>query len=433
MRVRRAALAVGLLASVAACQLLAGIGDDHFTVAPAPVVEAGVDASDAMPPPVDPCVRRRPPPPPGPGNSDETGPFVVFVDDFDFSSTTDAGTPAGYDLDDVCTCFDGGATAHAAAPSCVTPSGNACDGVGGIDDGFGVLINQLQGLGASFDLVGKLVSAQREDIACGRRALTLVLRGYNGLANDDDVSIGPVLSAGIYESLPDASTPATVDPNCLFAGQDPDSGAFGRAPKHDGTDVWSAPPGALLPESTPTNPLPGRVLTGYVTNYQLVVSYEDDRHSLPFNLGGNEITFGTPLVVARLVPVNAANQPIELGNDGKPSTKPSAFKMVDGVLGGRVTASLFIAAAGGLSTSRDADGGNVRFCNDGLLFPQLRSFVCRSADIQQLQRNDFAPGTCDSLSVMIQFSANPAHLYGTHRADAPGTASCPADFSRCTP
>jgi hypothetical protein len=431
MRFRRAALAVGLLASVAACQILAGIGDDHFSVAP--VAEAGVDASDAMPPPSEPCVRRRPPPAPGKGSSDETGPFVVFVDSFDFSKTTDAGMPAGYDLDDVCTCFDGGTTAHAAAPSCVTPVGSACDGDGGIDDGFGSLIDELSGLSGSFDLVGKLVSAQRDDLKCGRRALTLVLRGYNGLANDDDVSIGPVLSAGIYESLPDASTPGMVDPECLFSGQDADSGAFGLAPKHDGTDVWSAPPGALLPESTPTNPLPTRVLTGYVTNYQLVVSYEDDQHSLPFNLGGNEITFGTPLLVARLVPVNEANKPIDLGADGTPSTKPAGFKMVDGVLGGRVTASQFVSSAGGLSTRRDADGGNVRLCDDDVLFPQLRTLICGSADIQQLQRNDFGPGKCDSLSVMIQFSANPAHLYGKHGAAAPNITGCAMDFSRCPP
>ena len=412
MRLHRVAMAVFVLASVAACQILIGIDDDDFTVKPGAgtEAEAGIDAADAAPPFVDRCMSARPPQAPAGTTSRLRNTYFIAFDHLDFGGLNDAGLAVGYNLDDVCTCFSGGTTKHDGMRSCAsTDDSTFCDeNDAGIDNAFSPLYTAL----IKIDQSGKAKEQQQNGADCGRQTLIAVLRDYNGTANDSDVALGVFISNGIYETL-DGSAPGTTDADCTFVG----GTAMTIPPKRDGTDVWSYPESAFEPPVNIDNPVPNKLLTGWVTNYQLVIQFGDDKQFLPASVAGTTVTLGSPTITARLVASGAG------------------FAMEDGILGGRVSASEVLAAFGGLSLDDDPDSGApVHACNHPA-FPLLKKATCNAVDILSLPRNDFALPTqkCDAISMMIQFSGSPAHVNGLSTPPTPSTSDCQANFNECPP
>lgn len=422
MKLRRAALMIVLLVAAAACQLLAGIGDDNFRVAPAP--ETIVDAG----PTVDLCAHARPPPPPEPSDAASGKTYVFAIDDFDMSGLDDAGVAVGFDLDHACTCFDGRPTAHDGARSCAPPGdATPCDERDGIDNGFAAFRRKFSELGAELGLSTQFEAQQIKQINCGAQTMVLVVRDYNGMANDDEVLLGPVVSSGIRETLDGA--PGVVGPGCAD-NEVIDGAPF--APKRDGTDVWSHPRDALRSGSTADDPIPNLLLPGYVSNYRLVFSYDDDQHKFALAFFGHTVSFGTPILTARLVPLDETNRPIPFGSDGNPKSPARAFALEDGVIGGRAKAEEIVAAMGRTPFGRFPDGGDILGCTSPV-FPLVRDLMCGSVDIQSLGRNDFTSRPCDAFSAMFRFRAIPAHVHGERTPSDPDPASCPANFDTCPP
>jgi hypothetical protein len=424
--------ALAAFASAAACQLLAGIEDDHFTVAPdGGGTPAPPDGSSNAPPeasaPVDLCPHRvAPPPPSGITGGVDNLPYVIAVDHFDFSGLNDAGAAIGFDLDHACTCFSG-LTDHEGGASCTSPNGASnCDEEGGIDNGIKPIIELFA---KALQQVGDLGATQQRLAHCGREALILVLRNYNGLANDDTVSLGPLISNGIVELLPDSGAP-TPDLRCtvgLDAGVD--GGDLTFTSKADGTDVWSHSQSALT-SSVPGDPVPSKLFGGYVSNWILVVTYRDE-DVLPLSFGATEIDVRSGVLTAELVPLDANNAAIPI-KDGVPESNPVSFGLQNGVLAGRVNASQFVGVAG-VTPMGLSDGGDVTLaCNDPN-FMYTKALLCENTDIPSKAQSDFTNVTCDAISVVLGFTGTSAHLGTVTREPVPppSSSTCPVGYAQC--
>lgn len=102
-------------------------------------------------------------------------------------------TPFGLDLDGLCTCFtDVGASAP--GPDACKRGTSACDNPlsTGLDNAGAVLFKQISKQGGV-----NLVDVENGHVAAGQIGLLIHIEGYNGLANDDDVTVRFIRSAGI--------------------------------------------------------------------------------------------------------------------------------------------------------------------------------------------------------------------------------------------
>jgi hypothetical protein len=169
---------------------------------------------------------------------------------------------------------------------------------------------------------------------------------------------------------------------------------------------------------------------GYVSNFDLVVFSVDEQ--LPFTLAGTELDFGTPFVTAHLVPLGGDPLiPLEIGPDGNAKGTPTAFRIVDGVLGGRVSVNQMLQTASAASSAPDQDAGvTLPGCN-GADFDLLKSLVCGAADIQANPNRDFTDAGCDAISIAFQFGAAPAMLGRQHSSTTPDFGTCDAAVFAC--
>jgi hypothetical protein len=397
-RTRRFFVALALAANVVACRLILGIGDDEFRyVAPEPAEAAAPDAGA----PTRCTVGHVPPEAPETPDTFERNRYVFAFRGVDVSGKTDAGTVVGYDLDGVCTCDSRDTSVNAGKQTCTPPrdAGEPCDDDGGVDNALAKGFAQFAGLAA---LTGVNLTDPAES-ACGKQTALLLLSDYNGEANDPVVSIGLIPSHGIRE--PHANEEFSD------AGPCEDRAADGTPwpARFDGTDVWSHRREDINVQGALTRPL-----NGFVRDFQLVFDGRPSRVEQPVvlvALGGNIVTVGSPILTARLIPLDENGVELRvvdgnvLSTDGTPR-KAASFRLADGVLTGRVSAGDVLSA---LASIRIENAASKYFCTHAL-FPEVKKFVCGAVDSLTTPNRDFAGDPCNALSLAFHFDAMTAKL-----------------------
>lgn len=326
---------------------------------------------------------------PAPMNGDddpatEVAPFWLALDEFRYDHVVD-GAVAGFDLDETCTCGDDD---HDGAAPCVTsvPGGRVCDADGGVDNELGAML-------ARFSSAYDLSAYGGKEIARGRRTLLLWIKGYNGLANDADVTVALVLSDGLYTNLgcddrprgaarDGGCPPSTDDARCI------DGGVF--PPTWDGCDRWKPTAGSATFSAGRTRAVGFPTDHAYVVNQQLVV-----RHAGPLQIvaPGNVISLTNAITVGHLIPRGGS----------------SSFDLAGGRIAGRAPIVDIARAIGGAPT--DGFGGRPEepFCESDFWDP-LRLAVCQSADMTTGPALDFSGARCDAFGFAIGFSARLAEV-----------------------
>jgi hypothetical protein len=419
MQLRRSIFALCVAsASVVACQWLVGIEDDSFVVA-AP--DATMDAADAAP--RDLCPHAVPGSPPVKSDSDEERSFVFAVSTVDVTGRRDGGDPVGFDLDGVCSCdrrdprFD--------QATCVLPasSRNECDGDGGVDNASAELFDAIK------DFSGSGVTQNfNHQITCGRQSIMVLLSRYNGLANDGDVVVGLVESYGIRQTH-DAGDLAD-DAGCF-----PDGGGSSLTylAKHDGTDVWTVPPGTVRFISS--SPVTSTSIAGYVKDFQLVFdgNRADVASRIPIVFGSTVMTIGTPVLSVKLVPLDASGKDLPVDGAGKIQSadgRATSFRLTDGLLSGRAGINDALAAAGTLLVSPSPTAPYL--CHNKPLFGLLKTVLCAAPDTTSLRTRELKGDPCDAVTLVLQFNAVPANV-GWPFEPGEQDAGCPRDTCDAAP
>lgn len=387
MRARRFALLLFAVALVAgagglACQALIGLEDPQGE----PVIkpEAGVDAApEAAPPRRDDCAHARlvDIPETDDDPSGKIPPFWAAVRQFELAPTDGGlgdGAVPGFDIDNVCTCFgadDAGAqTDYDAAPSCVSKyasGGVVCDQRNGIDN---AIFRILQPYASIYDI--DRLAGVNQRFADGRQGILFWVADYNGKANDRSVTVGAVISPGLY-SLGACGGTRDVD-----AGVDPiDGGELPHPASWDGCDEWAVRASQVT--FAGNNTVPTRVSQGYVRDYTLVI--KGGGLSAPLAVGPNLVDIRAPFIQAKLVPMK--------GSFG-----------IAGTAAGRVPLVSVLRSASNLQLS-----GTI-VCKSPFLFEQLKGAFCENLDVSLQDPLDFAGVECDGASVASLFVAEPAKI-----------------------
>jgi len=358
--------ALGMASGLAVLAALAnGCALPSFTLAPPSTTEdAGPDAPVEAGPPV--CVAATYPDPPGGTDNAVSLPGLVFaVHAIDLG---DNGDTPGYDLDNVCTCFEG------AGPSCTGASpqiSTYCDATGGVDNQAAKLF-QLIELPLGKGLFGSEFFSDKASE--GVWSLLIRVEGYSGEMNDPAVSVS------------------------LF----PSGGTGGKMPAWDGTDVW-----AVSAESVGDGGVSTPLFTsngGYVSGGVLVATLPTTEVILA---GG-----GTETITVRLSAGVLTAQIASVGG---------VWSLKNGVIAARWAAADVFKA---LSSYRD-NNGNPICTNSGLSYTVVKTTICNDADIL-VDGTQPKSAPCDALSVGIGFSADPAVLGSLQDAGAVADGCSPA-------
>jgi len=316
-----------------------------------------------------------------------------------FLSNDDAGV-TGYDLDGVCSCFAGNTT-YDGGSSCTSPYATAanCDQAGGVD-------NQLAAAkGASGSISDDLDNAARytQYANDGTRAVLVYLQGYNGKANDSEVTLGFAPADGIYKTpgcgvVPDpADAGITGDPfQFRYPGAVPDGGrvalsysdgdggtvytAGAYKPLWDGCDPWVPKPGTVAGGvKQGEQPVPINVQSAYVNNYEVIATGQPAAKTF---FGGRILELSQPITSARLEPLP----------DAPDGTK--RFRIARLVTAGRASFSSVLALAAPIQIN----GGPL--CNSPILYASFAQTACQNQDVSVSRSLDFRPGTmCDAFSL----------------------------------
>ena len=420
-RRRRIAFAiVGVVASISALVACASLVVPDVDVTARPPDAATTDAGpgkDTGTGPVDPCAHVHPP-----GKLPDSDPtidvgemaFVVRETHLEKAFGYDAGAfdggPAvnvvlGFDLDNGCTCRP---DQHPIGTTSCRSVKQVCDQAGGIDNQLPALLAPLKAFMPNTDV--DTLATVNHRIAAGDTAIMMVLRGYNGLANDEQVTL---VMHGV--ARPNRLPYAGAGDKCVDAGQrppsfppldDPEAGTYdpARIPLFDGCDAWGDV------EATPP-------IAAYVTNHVLVMITDV---AVPVPVAGTIIYAESTKLTAVLVP------------DGRGS-----FTLEDGNIGGRGPTTPLLAAGGSLRFSIDA--GPICLDNSSGNIPKnlFIATICESVDIASQASEDYfvnakgAQVNCDALSMGFGFRGERAYVgeptdasFGSPCADA--GLVCPA-------
>lgn len=346
MRARQkgiAAILPGLTAAALGACLLPEIGITDTD----PPDDAGADVPDVPDVPTG-CMRAFYPPPPNTADGPPLDDIVVAVRSIDMGDGVEAAP--GYDLDNMCTCFED------AGETCSTKlSQPRCDGPGGIDNAASELFQLIvDNLGPGY--FGSDYYSTAADM--GQWSLLIRLSGYNGKPDDPDVTVALFVSSGFEGTLP----------------------------VWDGTDAWPISADTVGPAGDTTDPV--YVSNGaYVAGGVLVATLP----SAEFRFSGSASTIGVRLVGGVL--------------SGKVLVEPAGTRIQDGLIAARWTEKDVFAA---LSTFRGQ--GGLKLCNDGgFIYNAVKSRVCSARDILTDPVQP-ASAPCDALSFGIGFDADPALL-----------------------
>lgn len=231
-RARVAVVVAALGASLVACQLLVGAGDEEGTPAPS--------ASGASAAPPDLCQHALPPPASSADDGPDGPPVWFATTLLDGLPRVDA-KPFGLDQDGLCTGFLGATEQDGGAPC----QRAVVDDRGGIDNAASRLFMALPD-GAGTQLFRGVARAARQ----GERTLLVGLSKYNGGPDDPSVEVRLVTSGPLETTLCDG-------------GIEPDA-----APRVEGCDTWSR--AATDGGNVDGGALPEAVLEGYVVGGTLV-------------------------------------------------------------------------------------------------------------------------------------------------------------------
>ncbi len=378
-----ASLTLGVLGFTAiACQLVAGI--DRVQKTDPEIPDTGPDtlAVDSAVP--DPCAHVRPPGKPlvDDAPNDKLPDIYLAMHHVDLAPSLTNTTAPGFDLDQSCTCDTRRGSAFDGAASCTTGAKPFCDFDGGVD-------NQL--FSFARDYAGFIDVDQAANIngriTAGHQTVILVIKDYNGRANDSTVSFGTFSSDGMLEG---ATCPGSV------------TGGDGyTTPGWCGEDKWTA--SSTTVDGTNGRFIPKSVGSGYVTNYQFVVELNNPA-TVPF--AGYRLAIGSPISSGRLVPLDAMLNPVDT-SVGPALDKIKYWRVEKAVLSGRIPVTDLLAAVGTIVTSAN-DGGATKppLCTTPT-FAQVKGALCGQVDISASKSLDFIPGAkCDAISVGIGLSAD---------------------------
>ena len=371
MRLRRAlCFLLAAATPLVACQLVVGIEDDRFTVAPPvippdPASDASSEEAAVLP---DLCAHRGPPARPDGGAGGDGQKFILAVDSYVLDDVN-----SGFDLDGICTCDPLDRSQGAGRATCGSPTNDAlCDGDGGVDNRLAATLAPLGG-------IVDVSAIFNRQVACGRETLLVVLSNYNGEANDLDVKVSVIEAFGI----PDDDGGASANAGCAVQGEPPT-----LPPRRDGNDSWDVPPGATTPGARTE-------ISGWVTDFHLVVDARRSTSTVPFYFGGTLVTLSGFVMSGKLVPLGVV--------DGGP-----AFRLREATLAGRAPARQVAIGAGQLNL-----GGG--YLCDVPNWSSLKAAICDATDTVHNIGLDLTGQPCDAVSVGVRFEAIPA-LLGTERS-----------------
>ncbi len=412
---------------LAACQIIAGIEDRDFRVVDRSV-EGSVETSvDGGPP--DPCPHRGPPDKPDADDDDKTGTYVLALKGIDLRSLDDAGSPIGFDIDQVCTCDPrvaetnkGGVAACAPRPN--ASPGTECDPARGIDNKLAEVIGLFTKLPFpgidKFDVSGDF----NRQIDCGRQTLLIVMRGYNGKKDDAKVKLSFVESYGIFEAQDpnprqDLETCYDfTDAAVLDAGAFQDGGIYFR-PKYNGTDKWSYPRSKITKAAGDL--LTVTQLDAYVKDYTIAIDTRNSPASTTLLIAGSSVIASSVALSAKLVPLGPDGTTVLPIDDktgevagGQPAAK---FRIDRGELGGRIELAELLTAIGlwQVNTGQDPSGRAPLCKTTSPSFVDLAlSALCPGSDLMASFDDDFKNKTCNAISFGFGFTASAANVGDEH-------------------
>lgn len=355
-------LALGAALLVVGCSLLnpldgytgGVVGPDGSTVGP--VADVGTmdtstasdagDAGDAG------CANARPPSRPQPSPSTDGGSTTVVaaIASFDLADKNDAKRPsrAGYDLDQLCTC--------PGLRACVPKSGGGiCDLPLGVDNAGGDWLLGLSNAVGNGGIGGGVLT--------GADGLLIRIRNYNDELDDDLVEVAFFDTFG-------------------FEGLQPDAGASAGALKRDGTDRWTVDAKSLI-GGTPYLPVAADN-RAYVRGGVVVAELR-----FPLRIGTFTFPIAAGYMTAKLV------------------KKPVGYALVDGIFSSRLNASDFLTSFENVPSGLPGPGF---VCGSDPYYASLRDTLCRVLDLPTDPNTDGRETSCDAVSLILNFTADPAVL-----------------------
>lgn len=320
----------------------------------------------------DPCERVKPAERPAVSAGDsgaDLKTFVIAIRDI----ALDLEKAPGLDLDNICTCDKRPGTNQGGKGSCIAVNKDHCDGDGGIDNQLAALASIVQATSPDSSHIDQVAARLIDQ---GRKTLLFEVAGYNGKANDDEVVVSVYLAEGLPEKGCPSSEPGPV-------------GFF--IPGWCGNDSWHVSNSSVLSGTS----VPSLFGKGWVTNYQLVVPFEN-KVVLPFGEASNAVIDRATLE-GKLVPLDEGMQ--ERDPTIPPTPAQERLWRLKGTLVGRSSTSDILATLGAYEI-----GGAGPLCK-GSNFPSIAQLVCSYADLSMTGDNLTAP--CDALSAAIGLTADP--------------------------
>lgn len=345
--------------------------------------DAAADAIEAASP--DPCAASEPPGPPEQDDDRDTSlPPTYFI-----TRTTKAlrrdGAVAGLNLDGFRTCVTPGPGIKTGS-SCVRQGSRIdaavpcdTDQCGG-DNSFSLIANGLDAV---------VLGGVERATSTGLKGVLVYIAGYNGRANDRDVTVGVAGTSGIFsdigcDGLPRGRTPTTF--TNVVRGPDGNL-ALAYPSSFDGCDRWCVEPKIDVSVEADGTLTPLRTVRAYVRDHILVVR---GLGALPFGLGDIVFDIGSPVVTARLDAfTNDAGQ--------------RGVKATDITIAGRMTLDTLLPVLG----SMKFEGQSTTMCNQRALYEAVALEVCAAADLTGNAALDGQGGPCDSVSIGLSAEATP--------------------------
>lgn len=315
------------------------------------------------------CARAAPPSRPPKSAEDGALEFTSALRKFDFGENAPTDKPVGLDVDRACTCVT-------EASSCVPPhfaEDTHCDDASGIDN------TGARALGALGTAGGAGVgSVFYSDMAEGGEWSVLVhVTAYNGLPDDDRVTVALYLSPGM-------------------------AAAGGSPPAWGGQDAWPVASTSLVDGASVNQPKYADP-NGYVAGGVLVASFP----AFTLRMTGPNSNHRLDLVHVTMMGL------LESPSDGL------GYRVTKGVMGAVEPLTSVFA---GLATFT-ANGQTL--CSDGeFIFASFKSTLCDFVDISTTL--DDPKSECNAVSFGMTFETFPAKL-GAVAAPKPEMPVCPAE------
>jgi len=313
---------------------------------------------------VDPCVHLTVPEPPAVDDDPAVNlPGQWFaVRNISLTNDIDAGA-AGYDLDGVCSCQDGGAGFRGAIESCQTYGEEQCDLSGGVDNSLRKLIQKQAQLAVPRVDLNSLGADDRA--SKGLNTIMVYIGQWNGKPNDKEVYVGTLVSQSLI-AVDNCDGPIPMQ---LADGGSPEIPMGGA--RWNGCDRWTVAQSQVISDQTP---IPAITTAGYVRDGVVTVN------------GGTSATLA---ILGIPVSVRSAKTSFRVTEQG-----------IDGTLAGRLDPISIMKGLGSISLTT----GSPPICETAL-FGQIVDTVCGALDIAQAPATDFAARRCDGLSAGVSFRA----------------------------